>query len=388
MPVLELSRKDVPALRARALVFEDPVSRALLKRIERVAPTDATVLITGETGVGKEIVARHVHDRSSRAHGPFVAVNCGALTPSLVEAELFGHERGAFTGALTSKVGWFEAAQGGTLFLDEIGDLPLLAQVKLLRVLQEREVVRIGARSPIPIDVRMIAATNVGLEQAVADGRFREDLYYRLHVAHLAIAPLRERPEDLLPLARHFLSAYAARLGIEHPVLTEDATQRMLRHPWPGNIRELENALHRALLVAREGFILAEDLPLAAGGLRRLSVSAGQPSPTPAPLDARLGLEQALLALFEEEHPRLYEEIEGILFRTAYAFSENNQLGTARLLGISRNIVRARLAQQGLLAPSARSTPQPTLDRSTMRPWPRSGESPMPCSDCGSSHVR
>src|SRR5579883_1034322 len=160
MPVLQLPRSDAPPWRARALVFDDPLSHELLTRIEQVAPTDATVLITGETGTGKEIVARHVHERSGRARAPFVAVNCGALSPSLMESELFGHEKAAFTGALSAKPGWFEAANGGTLFLDEIGDLPLAAQVKLLRVLQEREVVRIGARRPIAIDVRLVAATN------------------------------------------------------------------------------------------------------------------------------------------------------------------------------------------------------------------------------------
>jgi aliphatic sulfonates family ABC transporter substrate-binding protein len=305
-----------------------------------------------------------------------VAVNCGALTLSLVEAELFGHEKGAFTGAAQSKAGWFEEAHGGTLFLDEVGDLPLAAQVKLLRVLQEREVVRVGARRAIPVDVRVIAATNARLEEAVADGRFREDLFYRLHVAHLAIAPLRERPKDLLPLARHFLSVYATQLGIERAELTEDANARLLQHPWPGNIRELENAMHHALLVASDGMVTAADLPPVASGPRRSPVSA--PAPGPAPVDARASLEQALLALFEKEHPQLYEEIESILFRTAFRFSENNQLRTARLLGISRNIVRARLIQHGLLAASSRSTPEPEGGRTpegsgrneTVRPTP------------------
>jgi aliphatic sulfonates family ABC transporter substrate-binding protein len=360
MPVLELSRGDVPAARARALVFEDPLSRALLKRIERIGPTDATVLVTGETGVGKEIVARHVHDRSRRAQAPFVAVNCGALAPTLVESELFGHEKGAFTGALTSKAGWFESAHGGTLFLDEIGDLPLPAQVKLLRVLQEREVVRIGARRPIPIDVRLIAATNAALQHAVANGLFREDLYYRLHVAHLPIAPLRERPKDLLPLARHFLSAYAARLGIDHAELSEGAVEALHRHPWPGNIRELENAMHHALLVARDGLVTPDDLPLASSGTDGLRRTAGSVPPVaPIASDPRAALEQALLALFEEERPGLHGEIEEMVFRTAYTFSENNQLRTARLLGISRNIVRARLLQHGLLVTNPRPASEP-----------------------------
>ena len=196
MPLLTLPHPDARALtvRAKALVFEDPRSRELLRRIEQIAPSAATVLIMGETGTGKEIVARHIHDLSARAGQAFVAVNCGAFSETLVESELFGHERGAFTGAVAPKPGWFEAAHGGTLFLDEIGDLPAAVQVKLLRVLQEREVVRLGSRQPIAIDVRLVAATNVALEQAVAAGRFREDLYYRLRVAVVPIPPLRERP--------------------------------------------------------------------------------------------------------------------------------------------------------------------------------------------------
>lgn len=369
MPILELSRIDAPAVRARALVFEAPASRALLGHIDQLAPTDATVLITGETGTGKEIVARHLHDRSSRAKASFVAVNCGALTPSLLESELFGHERGAFTGAFASSEGWFEAANKGTLFLDEVGDLPLGAQVKLLRVLQEREVVRVGSRRAVQVDVRLIAATNMHLEQAVADGRFREDLYYRLHVAHLALAPLRDRREDILPLAGHFLRMYSSRLGIPGAELTESASAALLEHSWPGNIRELENVVHRALLVARQGRLVATDLQLSGRTTGR--PSAAPPAPRkagPAEAagvqvgDARAALESALLALFEEERPGLHDEIEEIVFRTAYRCADHNQLRTARLLGISRNVVRARLQQYGLLVPPSRrpyETPVP-----------------------------
>ena len=219
MPILTLPQGEKLSLsvRAKALVFEDGKSRALLGRIQQVAPSNATVLIAGETGTGKEIVARHIHDLSNRSNRPFVAVNCGAFSESLIESDLFGHEKGAFTGAASGKAGWFEAADGGTLFLDEIGDLPLGAQVKLLRVLQEQEVVRLGSRTPIPVDVRLIAATNVRLEEAVAAGHFREDLFYRLAVAKVAVAPLRERPGDILPLARYFLNVYAGKLGTGRP---------------------------------------------------------------------------------------------------------------------------------------------------------------------------
>ncbi|WP_394843803.1 sigma 54-interacting transcriptional regulator [Pendulispora brunnea] len=344
--VFQLSRVDSPSTRARALVFEDVRSVELLKRLDRIAPSDIPVLVTGETGTGKEIVARYVHDGSGRARGPFVAVNCGALSPTLMESELFGHEKGSFTGALSSKPGWFEVAHGGTLFLDEVGDLPLSAQVKLLRVLQEREVVRIGARRPIPIDVRVISATNAELETAVAQGRFREDLYYRLNVAHAPLLPLRERIGDILPLARHFLGLYAKRFGIDHVEFTKEAMAHLRAHPWPGNIRELENAVQRALAMATDGRVTEEDLRLRAHAENHGKGEAREP--------AQSGLEAALVALFEHPEPDLYRKIEDTVFRTAYAVSEGNHLGTARLLGISRNVVRARLMQQGLLGGAPR----------------------------------
>ncbi|MEQ1784698.1 MAG: sigma 54-interacting transcriptional regulator, partial [Hyphomonadaceae bacterium] len=210
------------SIRASCLVFEDPASRALLERVRRIAPSDATALIIGETGTGKELIARHIHELSDRRSGPFVAFNCAAVNESLLESELFGHERGAFTGAVTAKAGWFETAQGGSLFLDEIGDLSLALQAKLLRVIQEREVVRVGSRQPIAIDVRLIAATNVNLEEAVAAGRFRDDLYYRLNVATIELPPLRARPGDILPLAHHFLNTYGSRLGFDDVELASE----------------------------------------------------------------------------------------------------------------------------------------------------------------------
>jgi len=252
------------SVRASCLVFEDPISKALLARVERIAPSEATALIIGETGTGKELIARHIHALSARRTGPFVAVNCAAITESLMESELFGHERGAFTGAVAANAGWFETADGGSLFLDEIGDLPLALQAKLLRVIQEREVVRIGSRQPIAIDVRLIAATNVTLHEAVAAGRFREDLYYRLHVATVNLPSLRERPGDILPLAHHFLSVYGPRLGLAAARLSPEAADRLFTYPWPGNIRELENTVHHALLVCPGDLVRPEDLRLPA----------------------------------------------------------------------------------------------------------------------------
>ncbi len=256
------ARELTKSVRATVLVFNDPRSRELLERIERLAPSEANALVIGETGTGKELVARHIHALSGRNGGPFVAVNCGAFAESLVESELFGHEKGAFTGALQSKAGWFEAANGGTLFLDEIGDLPPSIQVKLLRVLQEREVVRLGSRRPIPIDVRLVAATNVDLADAVVAGHFREDLFYRLHVATIQLPPLRERRGDILPLAEYFIVEHCRRLGYTSASLSPEAERKLLGHSWAGNIRELENAIHHALLVCRNRLIQPADLHL------------------------------------------------------------------------------------------------------------------------------
>jgi sigma-54 dependent transcriptional regulator len=334
------------AARARAAVFEDPASRETLRRIGQLAPSDATVLVTGETGTGKELVARHLHGLSRRAAAPFVGVNCGALPETLVESELFGHDRGAFTGAVASRAGWFEAADGGTLFLDEIGDLPRAMQVKLLRVLQEREIVRVGSRQAIPVDVRLVAATHVDLREAVAAGRFREDLYYRLAVATVHLPPLRERPGDVLHLAAHFLALHGQRLGIARAELTPEAADALRAHPWPGNVREVENAIHHALLVSHRGRITARDLGLAP--------RAARPAPAgPAPgLDGPL--ERALLALFDANVPVLHARVEETLFRSAYRYCHENQLETARLLGVSRNVVRARLIACGALAGAPR----------------------------------
>jgi sigma-54-specific transcriptional regulator len=347
MTILKLPTVDptVTSARAKALVFEDATSKELLRLIQRIAPSHATVLVTGETGTGKEIVARHLHELSPRREGPFLAINCGAFSEALVESELFGHEEGSFTGATTTRAGWFEAANGGTLFLDEIGDLPPPVQVKLLRVLQEREVVRLGSRQAQTIDVRLVAATNVDLAEAVQAGRFREDLYYRLHVASLAIPPLRERPGDILPLARYFLELYRQRLGLGTVRLSSRAERELLDHAWPGNIRELDNVMHRALLVFHGEEITPHDL--------RLSSLCARPSGSKSDEDA---LDAALLELFERGGPTLYHHIEERLLRAAYHFCDRNQVQTAKLLGISRNIVRARLMQYGDIAGTPRTT--------------------------------
>ena len=333
------------------ILGESPVLRQLLDELGVVADSELPVLLQGETGVGKELFARWLHGRSPRARKPLVYVNCAALPETLAESELFGHVKGAFSGAAQDRPGRFEAANGGTLFLDEIGDLPLNMQVKLLRVLQEREVVRLGSRTPVPIDVRLVAATNVNLADAVVAGHFREDLFYRLHVATIRLPPLRERPGDILPLAEFFLKERCQRLGYQSATLSQEAERKLLGHNWPGNIRELENAIHHALLVCRNQLVQPGDLQLV--DVRSSLGRAELPGPVAATAD--ITLETALEALYERNQPELYEHIEQTLFRTAYRFCHGNQLQTSRLLGISRNIVRARLEKIGLLESLPRS---------------------------------
>ncbi|WPN27852.1 sigma-54 dependent transcriptional regulator [Pseudomonas sp. P5_109] len=337
------------SIRATAQVFEDPKSQALLAHLQQVAPSEASVLIIGETGTGKELVARHIHNLSRRNQGPFVAVNCGAFSESLVEAELFGHEKGAFTGAISAKPGWFEEANGGTLFLDEIGDLPMPIQVKLLRVLQEREVVRLGSRKSIAINVRVLAATNVQLEKAINAGHFREDLYYRLNVVSLHLHPLRDRPGDILPLTRHFIRTYSERLGYGQIALSADAERKLAGYGWPGNIRELENVIHHTLLICRDGLVRQEDLRLS-----NLRIERQEERVNSTEESAQALLQRAFKRLFEEHQGALYEKVEDSLLRAAYQFCHHNQVHTASLLGLSRNVTRARLIAIGELVVNKR----------------------------------
>jgi sigma-54-specific transcriptional regulator len=336
------------SVRARAFIFSDPRSKALLPIIDRIAPSDANVLITGETGTGKELVARYVHSRSGRTDRPFLAINCGAFSETLIESELFGYEKGAFTGALGAREGWFEAANGGTLFLDEIGDLPMPLQVKLLRVLQEHEVVRLGARKPISLDVRLIAATNVDLAQAVQAGRFREDLYYRLQVITLPLLPLRERRADILPLARHFLEVYGERLGTGAADLHPDAEEALFNYVWPGNIRELENIIHRASLVCRSNLVEPGDLALA-----QQPGSFRTPTAPSSPEDEIGGVEAirpVLARLFGSGEPELLDRLIDVIVTEAFAHSQDNQVRTAALLGVTRNVIRTYLKRAGIIA--------------------------------------
>ncbi|MDR2882101.1 MAG: sigma-54 dependent transcriptional regulator [Azoarcus sp.] len=242
-------------------VAEDSRSRQLLALAAKVAESDATVLLTGESGVGKEVIARYIHHHSPRSAAPFVAINCAAIPENLLEATLFGYEKGAFTGAQSGQPGKFEQAQGGVILLDEISEMPLGLQAKLLRVLQEREVERVGGKKPIPLDIRVLATSNRDMEQEIARGRFREDLYYRLNVFPILIPPLRERPDDIVPLARHFLAGHARHSG-RQIWFSPEAESLLRRYTWPGNVRELENTAQRALILTSGDTISAETLRL------------------------------------------------------------------------------------------------------------------------------
>ncbi len=250
-----------PEYRIESIVGRSPGMLDVYKMVARVAPTLSTVLVIGESGTGKELVARAIHTHSPRAGGPFVAVNCTALTESLLESELFGHAKGAFTGAVGPRRGLFEEAQGGTLFLDEIGDVPPKMQAQLLRVLQEGESRRVGGNEAIKVDVRVVAATNKELEGEISAGRFREDLYFRINVVTIRLPPLRDRPSDIPILVRHFLAKYAAREKRPHFDMSATAEAALERYDWPGNVRELENAVERAVALAKDGIVLPSDLP-------------------------------------------------------------------------------------------------------------------------------
>jgi two-component system, NtrC family, nitrogen regulation response regulator GlnG len=328
-----------------ALIGRHPRMQDVYKTIGRIAGTDVTVLLRGESGTGKELVARAIHHYSRRAGRPFVAVSCAAIPGTLLESEMFGHERGAFTDAKERRLGKFELAHGGTLYLDEIGDMPLELQTKLLRALQERTIERLGGHEPIRIDVRVLAATNRELEALMRDGRFREDLYYRLNVVTLNLPPLRERRRDIALLVEHFLAKYAAELG-ECGVAPE-ALDRLVGHDWPGNVRELENVVQRAMVMATSGVILPEHLPIG-------PVSAAASVAVDASLEEIIErkLVECVRGLREHASANLYDLMVGLvekpLLRAVLRETGGNQVRAAQILGINRNTLRKKLTEHGI----------------------------------------
>ena len=329
-------------------IVRDPSMGALLGRAEQVARADASVLITGESGTGKEVVARHIHAASRRARGPFVALNCAALPEALLESELFGHEKGAFSGAIASRRGKFEQAEGGTLLLDEIGEMDPRLQAKILRAIQEREIDKLGGNAPVKVDVRILAATHRDLAAEVARGRFREDLYFRLAVVRLRIPPLRERPADILPLARHFAERYARANGLPQRGLTPAAEALLLVHPWPGNVRELENTLHRAVLLAEGPAIGPEAIDL----LEHCPSIEAAPAPVAAPAPAFTpAFTPAFAPAPAPRAPqpvtalvgRRMEEVERELILETLTHCLGNRTLAAEMLGISIRTLRNKL---------------------------------------------
>jgi nitrogen regulation protein NR(I) len=327
-----------------ALIGRSRAMQNLYKEIGRVAPTSATVLIQGETGTGKELVARALYQHGDRADRPFIAVNCAAIPETLLESELFGHERGAFTGAQARRIGRFEQAQGGTIFLDEIGDLSLDTQSKLLRVLQERCIQRLGSNQTIGMNVRVLAATHRDLEAAIREKEFREDLFYRLTVVVLRVPPLGERTEDIPDLVRFFMQRYAPDLGVDSPAIQPDALDWLQRQAWPGNVRELENVVRQSLLAARPFAIALEHVQQVLARARKPAAIADETHAAYiADLLARVqrGEEQAAF-------PKMVAELEPELYAQAIRLAQGNQAKAARWLGVTRLKMREKLLQLGL----------------------------------------
>jgi nitrogen regulation protein NR(I) len=327
-----------------ALVGNSRAMQAIYKEIGRIASKPVNVLIRGETGTGKELIARAIYQHSDRAKAPFIAINCAAIPETLLESELFGHERGAFTGADARRIGRFEQAAGGTIFLDEIGDMTPGTQVKLMRVLQERCVQRLAGKETIPVDVRVVAATHRDLEMAIKEKQFREDLYYRLSVVVISLPALRERKEDIPALVNYFLRRHAAELGVAGPSIHPETVEFLAKQQWPGNVRELENAVRKMLLVA-QGYSINDDHARAA--LVRTSVTASTGDQSLARLVDDL-LQSAQRGELDDAHGRLLQAAEKQLFSRAIELANGNQAKAARWVGVSRLTMREKLVQFGI----------------------------------------
>jgi two-component system nitrogen regulation response regulator GlnG len=333
------------AAQGEALIGKSRPMQEVYKAIGRAAPTEATVLIRGESGTGKELVARAIYQHSLRASKSFLVINCVAIPETLLESELFGYEKGAFTGAINRRVGKFEQAHGGTVFLDEIGDMPFSIQSKILRLLQERSIERLGGRETIPVDVRIIAATNRDLEAALAAARFREDLYFRLKVVTITLPPLRERPADIPLLADYFLARFAKEMGLNNPGLAQDSLNLLKSHQWPGNVRELANVLQKALIFSRGYPIRPEDISQAIGG----SEAAPKIDDFQGYENLRQWVRRVLLSgAGENVFDSMMDRFASVLISEALELTGGNRSRAARLLGISRPTLLSKIDRYNL----------------------------------------
>ena len=332
------------ATSAEAIIGRSKAMQEVYKAIGRAAPTEATVLIRGESGTGKELVARAIYQHSLRADKPFLVVNCVAIPETLLESELFGYEKGAFTGALSRRVGKIQQAHRGTVFLDEIGDMPISIQAKILRLLQEKSIERLGGREPIPVDVRIIAATNRDLETAVTEGRFREDLYYRLKVVSLWLPALQDRTGDIPLLADYFLARFATEMGTRNPGMSEEAKVFLSSHPWPGHVRELANAINKALIFSRGGPISMEDISQAVGQ-EPASVQADKSAEDVISQWIRRSLTSGA---FDDMFNILVDRFASVLITEALKLTGGNRTRAAKLLGLSRPTLLSKIEKYRL----------------------------------------
>ncbi|MFQ5773261.1 MAG: sigma 54-interacting transcriptional regulator [Kiloniellaceae bacterium] len=335
-----------------SIIYRDPAIASALRLADQVAPSDATVLITGESGTGKEVLARYLHSKSKRAKKHFISINCAAIPENLLESELFGHEKGAFTGAVSRRIGKFEEAHGGTLLLDEVSEMHPRLQAKLLRAIQEREIDRVGGTQPIKVDIRLLATSNRDLEEEMRKGNFRDDLYFRLNVVTIHLPPLRERRQDIDVLANHFIAKYAEANGVATPTLGAEVRELMHRHPWRGNVRELENTMHRAVLLTRGGVITPDSMLLTGGTWAPEDGNGASPS-------------DAVAAAVAQSRTTLRAEAQGLVGRTVADVERDlildtlehclgNRTHAANILGISIRTLRNKLklySQHGVQIP-------------------------------------